>query len=109
MCIFRKCTDNVVDTWKKINTINGIRPLSVLSTRVSGMNFHSIGKRLVVHFVTKFQRSPVLYGATGQKLCVFKGRWKRETMRVGKESNVRYWSRTVAIEVYFQLEHAVFE
>ena len=38
-----------------------------------------------------------------------KGRWKRETMRIWKESNVRQWSRTVAIEVYFQFEHAVFE
>ncbi len=39
----------------------------------------------------------------------FKGRRKRETMGAGKEANVRYWSRTVAIEVYFQFEHAVFE
>ena len=30
-------------------------------------------------------------------------------MQVGKESNVRKWSRTVAIEVYFQFEHGVFE
>jgi hypothetical protein len=29
-------------------------------------------------------------------------------MRVGKESNVRLWSWTVAIEVYFQFEHVVF-
>ncbi len=38
-----------------------------------------------------------------------KGRLKRETMQDGKEANVRYWSGTVAIEVYFQFEHAVFE
>jgi hypothetical protein len=30
-------------------------------------------------------------------------------MRIGKESNVRYWCRTVASEVYFQFEHAVLE
>jgi hypothetical protein len=37
-----------------------------------------------------------------------KGRWKREKWGVGKTSNAREWSRTVAIEVYFQFEHAVF-
>jgi hypothetical protein len=30
-------------------------------------------------------------------------------MRVGKESNFREWSWNVAIEVYFQFEHAAFE
>jgi hypothetical protein len=39
----------------------------------------------------------------------FKGSWKRETMGVGMEPNVRLWSGTVAIEVYLQFEHAVFE
>jgi hypothetical protein len=27
----------------------------------------------------------------------------------GKESNVRIWCRTMAIEVYLQFEHVVFE
>jgi hypothetical protein len=40
---------------------------------------------------------------------LLKGRWKRETMGVRKEANVRQWSRTVAIEVYLQFEHAAFE
>jgi hypothetical protein len=39
----------------------------------------------------------------------FKGRWKRETMGVRKEPNVRLWSRAVAIEVYLQFEHAAFQ
>jgi hypothetical protein len=30
-------------------------------------------------------------------------------MGAGKEENVRYWSRIVAIRVYFQFEHAVFD
>jgi hypothetical protein len=38
-----------------------------------------------------------------------KGRWKRETMGVRKEQNVRQWSWTVAIKVYLQFEHAAFE
>ena len=38
-----------------------------------------------------------------------KGSWKREKWGVGKESNVRIWCRTVAIDVYLQFEHAVFE
>ncbi len=44
----------------------------------------------------------------GDTFIQLKGRWKRETMGAGKEANDRKWSRTVAIEVYFQFEHAVF-
>ncbi len=40
---------------------------------------------------------------------IFKGSWKREKWRVGKESNVTIWCRTVAIDVYLQFEHAVLE
>jgi hypothetical protein len=39
----------------------------------------------------------------------FKGSWKREKWEVGKESNVKIWCRTAAIEVYVQFEHAVFQ
>ena len=34
---------------------------------------------------------------------------KEKIGRIGKESNVKIWFRTVAIEDYFQFEHAVFE
>jgi hypothetical protein len=39
----------------------------------------------------------------------FKVSWKREKVGVGKESNVRIWYRTVAIEVYLKFEHAILE
>ncbi len=42
-------------------------------------------------------------------ILLFKGSWKREKWRVGKESNVTIWCRTVAIDVYLQFEHAVLE
>jgi hypothetical protein len=32
-----------------------------------------------------------------------------KTGRIGKESNVRIWFRTVAIEDYFKFDNAVFE
>ncbi len=42
-------------------------------------------------------------------MTFLKGSWKREKWEVGKESNVKISCRTVAIEVYVQFEHAVFQ
>jgi hypothetical protein len=55
-------------------------------------------KNIILQYILRHMR----------KISWLKGRWKREKWGVGKKSNVREWSRTVAIEVYFQFEHAVF-
>ncbi len=86
--------------------------------RVSASVFRIRKKKFTIqcHIYSKsFENSPnstamiKLYRHVVREECPFKGRWKRETMGVRKEPNVRQWSQTVAIEVYLQFEHAAFE